>query len=288
MTWDRRWLLAHGMAVAGAAFSLVFLIPHPEAWQHLPGSGKAFAIAMEHAGPLHIVLGAVAMLSFSWRTQGPRRALIFFGLAVGVSAAFELLGTGTGWPFGQYGYTHGLGWKIAGLVPYSIPLSWYYLGLAAYLLARAILVRWAPSVGPWGPVLLGTWLLMAWDLVLDPAMAHPDLPVKFWVWHTRGAYLGMPLINLVGWTVCGALFMGASRWLWGDDVDPAVVPPWFPGVVYAVNLGFGIVLCAWLGLALPIVLAVVAGFGPVLLLGRSLMGSWSDPTASTSKAPPAT
>lgn len=287
---DHTLLFAHALAVAGAAFSLVVLIPNPEAWQHLPGSARAFAFAMEHAGPLHIVLGAAAMLSFSVTVLGARNAAIFFLLAVGISATFELVGTGTGWPFGQYGYTHGLGWKMLGRVPYSIPLSWYYLGLASYLLARHVLARWAPSVGAWGPVLLGTWLLMAWDLVLDPAMAHPDLPVKFWVWHERGAYLGMPLVNLVGWTVCGALFMGLSRWAWGEEVQPADVPAAYPFVVYAINVGFGVVLCASLGLWSAIGLAFLAGLGPasLALVGRApgVTESSTAPTATSSTAAP--
>lgn len=268
-------LLAHVLAVVGASFSLVVLIPYPGLWQHLPGAPQAYAFAMQHAGPLHIVLGAAAMLAYAWRTQGPRDALVFFGLAVGVSAVFELVGTGTGWPFGQYGYTQGLGWKLFGRVPYSIPLSWYYLGLSSYLLARHVLARWAPRAGAVATVALGTWLLMAWDLVLDPAMAHPELPIRFWVWHERGAYLGMPIINLVGWTVCGALFMGGARWLWGAEVDVERVPAAFPFVVYAVNVGFGVVLCATLGLWSAIALAFVAGLAPAAL---ALRGSSSAPT----------
>jgi putative membrane protein len=270
MTRGRLWLVAHGLAVAGAAFSLVVLVPHPELWQHLPGAPQAYAFTIERAGPLHIVLGAAAMLTWSWRALGPRFALVFLGSATGVSLVFELVGTGTGWPFGQYAYTSGLGAKILDRVPFSIPLSWYYLGLASWVLAREALRRWWPSAGPWAAVALGTWLLMAWDLVLDPAMAHPDLPIRFWRWHERGAYLGMPLINLVSWTVCGALFMGAARFLAGEP--PAAAPgPAF--VVYAVNVGFGVALCASLGLWAPIGLAFVAGLAPAALALRGPRGS---------------
>lgn len=265
MTRERLWLVAHAMAVAGAAFSLVVLIPYPGLWQHLPGAPQAYAFAMDRAGPLHIVLGAIAMLVWSWGALGPRFAVAFFVAATGISAVFELVGTGTGWPFGQYAYTSGLGTKILGRVPFSIPLSWYYLGLASWVLAREALRRWRPQAGPWAAIALGTWLLMAWDLVLDPAMAHPDLPLRFWIWHERGAYLGMPLINLVSWTVCGALFMGAARLAAGE---PPPTPAGYAFAVYALNVGFGVVLCASLGLWGAIALAFVAGLGPAALALR--------------------
>ena len=54
-----------------------------------------------------------------------------------ISLTSELLGTSTGFPFGHYSYLSGLGYKIAGLVPFTIPLSWFYVGCVSYLLARA-------------------------------------------------------------------------------------------------------------------------------------------------------
>jgi len=40
-------------------------------------------------------------------------------------------GTSTGFPFGDYSYLSGLGYKITGLVPFTIP-SWFYMGFASY------------------------------------------------------------------------------------------------------------------------------------------------------------
>ena len=160
---------------------------------------------------------------------GWRRTLLFFGLACGLSLASELIGTGTGYPFGNYEYTSGLGYKILGRVPFSIPLSWFYMGLASYLLGGT-LARWHPV---WS-VALGAYFLTVWDLVLDPAMAHPSLALNFWIWHQSGPYFGMPVQNFLGWTATGALFMGLSRWLWGATVP--TVPPRFPLAVYALNM----------------------------------------------------
>ena len=50
----------------------------------------------------------------------------------------ELIGTSTGFPFGPYSYTSFLGIKILDHVPYSIPLSWFYMGFTSYILASMI------------------------------------------------------------------------------------------------------------------------------------------------------
>jgi uncharacterized membrane protein len=265
----RGLLLFHIFAVSMALFSMLVLIPYPHLWQGLPGSNHAFAWAMEHAGPLHIVAGAAAMLAVGHATLGPRATWTYFAVAVPLSLSMELLGTGTGWPFGNYGYTEGLGTKLFGRVPWSIPLSWYYLSFASYLVARHVLARLRPQGAPFAAtVVLSTWLLTAWDLVLDPAMAHPDRHLSFWVWHERGAYLGMPLVNLAGWMVTGALILVVTRLLLGAEPDAARVPPLYPYAIYVTNLLFGVVLCASVGLWGAIALAFVAGIGPASLVWR--------------------
>ncbi|HMV65223.1 MAG TPA: carotenoid biosynthesis protein, partial [Myxococcota bacterium] len=195
-------------------------------------------------------------------TLGPRPTWTYFAVAVCASLAMETLGTGTGWPFGNYGYTEGLGAKLFGRVPWSIPLSWYYLSFASYLSARHVLLRVAPRAPFAATVLLSTWLLTAWDLVLDPAMAHPDRHMSFWIWHQRGAYLGMPLVNLAGWMVTGALIIVVTRLALGAEPDVAHVPRAYPYAVYLTNLGFGVILCASAGLWAPILLALAAGIAP--------------------------
>jgi putative membrane protein len=97
-------------------------------------------------------------------------------------------------------------------------------------------------------------------------MAHPGLALNFWVWHTTGPYFGMPVQNFVGWTGTGALFMGLSRWLWGNQVPP--VSPGYPLAVYGLNLVFAIVLSATGGEWLPIGLALAAALGAALVSAR--------------------
>ncbi|MBV9578908.1 MAG: carotenoid biosynthesis protein [Chloroflexi bacterium] len=256
----RAALLAHAAALIFGLGGMLIAVPHPELWSSSAVGREAFSFGMQYAGALHMLLGAVTMLTFGMVTLGARRTAIFFVAACGLSLSAELIGTSTGYPFGNYEYTTGLGYKILGRVPFSIPLSWFYMGLASFVLG-GYLARWHPV---WS-VVLGAYLLTMWDLVLDPAMAHPGLAMNFWVWHQSGPYFGMPVQNFVGWTVSGAVFMGLSRRLWGPEV-PAC-PPGVPLTVYILNLGFAIVLSAAGGVWLSIVIAALAALG-IAALGR--------------------
>lgn len=260
-------LVAHVGAVVFALIGLLLAIPNPQWWSGIPGAGSVYAFGMQYAGALHIVLGAAALLCFGGAVLGWKRTGVFFVASTTLSLGMELLGTGTGWPFGAYEYTSGLGFKVLGRVPYSIPLSWFYMGLTSYLLAHAMLEPLAPRVRSWAAVALGVWLLTAWDLVLDPAMAHENLAIRFWVWHETGPYMGMPLINFAGWALTGALFMGLSRAAW-RAAPPDESPVLFPFAVYGINMVFAVALSASVGLWLPIALALALGMAPACLVWR--------------------
>jgi uncharacterized membrane protein len=117
-----------------------------------------------------------------------------FGALIGVylvSLGSELLGTTYGIPFGAYSYTALLGPKWFDRVPLLIPLSWFTMAWAVWCLA----LPWAKG---WAAVGLGTALLVAWDLLLDPAMSKVT---SYWVWGEVGRYYGMPWSNLAGWAI---------------------------------------------------------------------------------------
>jgi putative membrane protein len=205
------------------------------------------------------------MFAYGVVTIGWWKTSIFAVVSSTLSLGFELFGTGTGWPFGNYAYTDFLGYKVLDRVPYTIPLSWFYMGFASYLLAANLVSRFWPGRGAWATIGLGTWLLTVWDLVLDPAMAHESLRVQFWVWDETGPYFGMPVKNFIGWSVTGLVFMLASRALWREDVDVDRFSVRLPLVVYATNLAFAMVLSAGVDLWLPIVLAAVLGLMPAAI-----------------------
>jgi uncharacterized membrane protein len=196
--------------------------------------------------------------------------------AVLISLGSELLGTSTGFPFGHYAYLSGLGYKIAGLVPFTIPLSWFYMGLSTFLLAYAGLQSLLASKNlaiatatKLATVLVGAVLLTSWDFVLDPAMSQTSVP--FWQFQQAGMFFGMPYRNLAGWTGTGALFMGISALLWRST------PPLklsrsqlgLPLLVYLVNFAFGAIITVVSldqRFLIPTAIGVVLGVVPALIL----------------------
>lgn len=258
-------LVSHLIALVFGLIGILIMLPNPELWSDDPRAVRVFEWSMEYAGATHIILGAAAMFAFGGVTIGWAKTGIFFFVCYTLSIASELVGTGTGWPFGNYEYTSFLGYKVLGRVPYTIPLSWFYVGFASFLLATAIVRRYRlGNVAIWS-VLIGTWLLTVWDLVLDPAMAHESLHIQFWIWDETGPYFGMPVKNFIGWSLTGLAFMALSRWIWGEDIEPDNVPISFPYMVYAANLGFAIVLSVSVSLWIPILLSLVLGLVPATL-----------------------
>ncbi len=255
-------LFAHLAALAFGLAGLLIALPHPELWASSPTAAQVFAFGIHYAGSLHILFGAATMLLFGMLSVGRRKTLIFFAAATTISLSMELLGTGTGFPFGAYSYTTFLGFKIGGRVPYSIPLSWFYMGFTSFLLAHVLVARLMLRRKTFWSLALGVYFLTVWDLALDPAMASQHLRIHFWVWHDTGPYFGMPIRNLVGWMLTGLIFMSVSRLLWQSQLDVRRVVTWIPFGVYVANTCFAMALSLGVGLWLPPLISVLFGLIP--------------------------
>jgi uncharacterized membrane protein len=274
-----QWSLlgAHVAAMTFGLAGLVLVLPHPEFVLSLPEIGqRLFGLSMQGGGIVYILLGALTMGLYGYRTLGLSVLLRFMLPAIFLSLGSELLGTSTGFPFGHYAYLEGLGYKIAGLVPFTIPLSWFYVGFATYLLAYAglssLLRHWglreiaikAVAIGA------GTILLTAWDLVLDPAMSQAPFP--FWTFQELGSFFGMPYRNLAGWMGTGMLFMTVASGLMHQQSffleRRKLTVPLF---VYIANFLFGAVITLSqleAQFQIPVALGCVLGVFPALLLWR--------------------
>jgi putative membrane protein len=221
---------------------------------------------MAGGGVVYIIFGAAAVGLYSLRTLGLGATLGFLLPSVFLSLSSELLGTSTGFPFGHYHYLSGLGYKIAGLVPFTIPLSWFYLGLVSYIIARAGVaggkgeLNWVRQIGA---IALGALLLTAWDFVLDPAMSQTSVP--FWEFEEVGAFFGMPYRNLAGWMGTGALFMSSAAFFWRKmPIQLERSELGLPLIVYLVNFAFGAIITVtsldsrfWFPTSLAVLLGVV-------------------------------
>jgi lycopene beta-cyclase len=133
-------------------------------------------ILFESLHPLRATLTVIGIPLFGW--------------------TIEFIGSRTGVPFGDYHYTDVLQPQIR-RVPLIIPLAWLMMIPPAWSVGMML-------AGPEGvilPAILAGLAFMAWDLFLDPQMVSWD----FWRWRQGGTYLGIPVLNFVGWFVAGTV-----------------------------------------------------------------------------------
>lgn len=144
-----------------------------------------------------IALPAFAAL---WRYMGPSRAALSL-CALGLFGfAIEIAGVVTGFPYGPFFYGGSLGPKLAGHVPYILPVS--YAPLVVGAVAACAPPRLPPRparVAVW--VAASTLVLTLIDGVLDPGAAA----LGFWVWPEGGLYYGVPPSNYAGWLLSGII-----------------------------------------------------------------------------------
>lgn len=254
---------AHILALGLGLFGLLSAVPNVAQFAGNPWALAFYSWAIQNTGTVDILTAAAAMLAYGFAALGPRRTSLFFVAAVVISATAELTGTKTGWPFGGYAYTGFLGFRLADRVPYTVPLSWFYMGFASFVLASRIVATASPRRRTLLSIALGAWLLTAWDLVLDPAMASDRMTVMhFWVWKEHGAYFGMPLRNLAGWFGTGLCFIAVGRALWGSNEVPARASVAVPFAVYAANVVWAMSLSVSVGLWQTAVAAIALSLVP--------------------------
>jgi putative membrane protein len=282
---EKALLIGHIVSMAFGLAGLLLVLPHPEFVVNLPDFGKTFfAWSMAGGGVVYMVLGMAAVAVYAYRTLGVWHWLGFMVPAISLSLCSELLGTSTGFPFGHYRYLSGLGYKIAGLVPFTIPLSWFYLGFSAYIIARVglstlAIPQWLQNLGA---IAIGAVLLTSWDFVLDPAMSQTTMP--FWIWEQPGAFFGMPYENFAGWFGTGCVFMTVATLIW--QVQPVKLPSQdltLPFVMYLGNFGFATVMSMGAGIYPPIFLGLLTGILPLILLYNRAKAVASGQTVATSE-----
>ncbi len=241
---ERSLLLAHLFSTVFGLADLLIVLPNLEIIINLPPVGQAlFQWSMAGGGAAYIVFGALAVALYGIRTLGIGATLAFLIPSVFISLSSELLGTSIGFPFGDYAYLSGLGYSAGGLVPFTIPLSWFYMGFVCYLLARCGLQVNVNSSGlrHLGAIATEAILLMAWDFVLYRAMSQTQFP--FWAFQEQGSFFGMPYRNLIRWVGTGITFMTVAGMFWGrKTILLSRQQLNLPLIVYLVNFAFGAII----------------------------------------------
>lgn len=261
-------LVAHVALILFSTVALTtFLAGPPPEWLQTETNQRILRLGWTYSGPTYVVLAALAALAHAAARSSWIRASLLLVAGTLISLGAELLGTSTGLPFGPYSYTSLLGWRVAGLVPFPIPLSWFYMLYASLAMLGRLLparddgwskVRWAALAG---------LVLTAWDVAMDPAMSFAT---PHWIWHTRGFFYGMPLLNWFGWWLTGSVVARAMLAIMPPGAFASrVSPSRFPLILYAVNGVFPIAICLrhglwWaaglgtLAMAIPLILAMRA------------------------------
>lgn len=209
------------------------------------------------AGPVYVVIGALAALAFCASTLGAARALLLGGAASVLALGAELAGTSTGLPFGEYAYSGMLGPRILDLVPVPIPLSWFYM-LVGSLVIVARLARPGARHSPWRWSAAAGALMVAWDISMDPAMVstghwrwgagdmfrNAGLPSPVVTFFTHGAFYGMPLSNWAGWFLTATLIARVMLALVPPPtVRESLAPSRLPILLYLANGVMPVALC---------------------------------------------
>ncbi len=278
--------IGHLGLIAFSSLAMVTVLNGPPGpWLTAEPNATVMRLAWTFSGPTYVVLGALAALLHASGRLGARRAWLLFIIGSAVSLGSELLGTATGFPFGEYRYTPLLGYRILGLVPFPIPISWFYMIYGCLVICSRLLPREDTGAMKWKWAAIAGLVLVAWDVSMDPAMVK----TTHWIWgsgerfRAMGApawlvaffsediFYGMPLSNWLGWYITGTLIARlmlavVPPMAWATTAGRDNLPIW----IYATNGIMPVVLCVrdelwWaallgaLAMAVPVTLALRPG-----------------------------
>ena len=150
-----------------------------------------------------VVVGSSLSVVHAWLSRGRRTALGVLVLVGATAVAVEAVGLATGFPYGRYSYSDALGPTLLG-VPFLVPLAWLMMAWPSWVLAdRLTRVRRRPAAR----IAVAAAVFAGWDVVLDPQMVQAG----YWTWaHPEPGLPGIdtvPLTNLAGWLLAGAVLM---------------------------------------------------------------------------------
>ncbi|MET0500367.1 MAG: carotenoid biosynthesis protein [Candidatus Binatia bacterium] len=246
------FLMVQAGIVVASLLGYGIFTSRPDLLMQVDPQARFFIWAFHGFAVGNMLFGGIAVLAEAV-LHDRKRAMIAFAAVYVVSLTSELLGTAYGVPFGAYSYTNLLGAKWFGLVPLLIPLSWFTMIWAAWIIARR-------RTEGFKAVLLGTCLLLAWDLLLDPAMSKVT---SYWIWGDKGYYYGMPWSNLLGWAVTGFVLLAILRKLSPEPKGNLR----FCWAVYIINFALPLGFCALNGYWIAVFAGIGAGVAAWVVFG---------------------
>jgi len=243
--WHFTWIF---FLVWTAVGLFVFPLGPADTWAHRVtddlGAQEGLIGFMRWADAIWMVAASIVVIWSQWTMEGARKTLISC-LIIGVgSAVVEWVGAKTGFPFGPYIYTDNMGWRIGGVLPFTIPLAWIIIitggrYLVAYLFPQLKSRAFAVAVGVVALLTDFNLEIVAWKIRF------------YWVWyplHPGPVPLLPPWQNYAAWLALGICF---ARLLPAVPSFPRTAPFWRPiWVLILINVMFLTAnVVRWIGLA---------------------------------------
>lgn len=144
---------------------------------------------------LNVILFALPAFWATRRWLGRRDAAVLWAMLGVYALLIETSAIYTGFPYGHFGYSELLGFKIFGVTPWTVFLAWTPLILGAYAVARTLIGN-IP-----GRIIATAMIATAIDLVLDPGAVK----LGFWQYEGQGGFYAVPLSNFGGWLITGSI-----------------------------------------------------------------------------------
>lgn len=167
-------------------------------WLDPFGLGNLAAGLLHVSDAIWMLLAAITVYLHAVASEGLPTARRQAAIILAASAAFEWVGTRTGFPFGPYEYTDNFGPRLGGAVPMAIPLAW----LVVVLCGRNVILWLRPQAGRMEIALGIALTALLTDLNLEPVawkIRH------YWLWYPAQAqnppYGWPPLQNYAAWFV---------------------------------------------------------------------------------------
>ncbi|MBS1167381.1 MAG: carotenoid biosynthesis protein [Proteobacteria bacterium] len=165
-------------------------------------AGAGISARFENPAFVVLALTCVAFVFLHGMMRYSLKVMLVFLVITSFWALFwENLSVFTGFPFGWYHYDDSFGPKLL-QAPYFLTVAYFQYVYLAWTMAHIVLGRYTNKIeGAWTFVLplVATFIIVMFDNVFDP---YNSTMVGHYVWHSGGAYFGVPFSNYLGWYLC--------------------------------------------------------------------------------------
>lgn len=184
---------------------------------------------------------------FGWSTF----LKLFISLSL-FALLIEYIGLVTGWPYDEFVYTGNLGYKLFGILPWTVGISW------APLVIGSVAVVYSVTQKNILRIILPVFILVMFDLLLDPVAVS----LGMWSYLHGGVYYNVPVQNFLGWAFSGLIgslicFIILNKYP-KDKIRHL-------GYSFFINIIFWSIVAFGLGLDIPFIFGILLMVGSIVI-----------------------